>query len=84
MNSRIWRITAFILALGLTQAAVASFCPLGSEKKSKRPPIQRPVAPVMAWVPAQPLRQQMISGQPMVLVPVYPAIPAPAYYGYPR
>ena len=84
MNSRIWRITAFVLFLGLAQAAVASFCPIGSVKKAKRPPIQRPVVPVMAWVPAPPIHQQIINGQPMVLVPVYPPTPFPAYYGYPR
>lgn len=85
MSGKFLRITTFFLILGMAQAAVA-FCPIGSVKKAKRPPMQMqtPVAPVMAWMPAQPIRQQIINGQPMVLVPVYPTTPVPAYYGYPR
>jgi len=88
MHNRFWRITAFIFFLGLAQAALASFCPIGSSKKAPRPPMQRPVAPVMAWVPAQTMPRQVINGQPMMLVPVYPVNYAPMmrppYTGYRR
>jgi len=89
MHKKVWRITAFVFVLGLAQAAVASFCPIGSAKKVQRPPtMQRPVVPVMAWVPAQSMPRQVVNGQPMVLIPVYPVnyapMAQPGYYGYPR
>jgi len=89
MVKKVWRMAAVVVVLGFTQAAVASFCPFSSSKKSQRPPMQRPVYPVMAWVPAQLASQQMIGGQQMVLVPVYPlprtAMPRiPRYSGFTR
>lgn len=87
MSGKFWRISTFFLVLGFAQAAVA-FCPIGSAKKAKRAPLMPVPAPVMAWVPAQqPLPRQVINGQAMVLVPVYPAAggnPYPYAYRYPR